>query len=96
MMNTSQTSEDTSAGGSDVNTLIRDKILHVLEIFPYISNSMIHMAIGTSTPTILWKPILEQLVKEGLILETTITAKSPLDRQQTYTIYHLPKNAYNF
>lgn len=81
---------------SNVQDLVRDKILHALEIFPFISNSMIHMAIGTSTPTMLWKPILEQLVKDGAILETTITAKSPLDRQQTYTIYHLPKNAYAF
>lgn len=81
---------------SDVQTLVKDKILHALEIFPFISNSMIHMAIGTSTPTMLWKPILEQLVREGNILETTVTAKSPLDRQQTYTIYHLPKNEYKF
>ena len=57
---------------SDVQTLVKDKILHALEIFPFISNSMIHMAIGTSTPTMLWKPILEQLVREGYILEINV------------------------
>lgn len=79
---------------SPTEKLFREKILHALEVFPFLSNSMIHMAIGTSNSTLLWKPVLEALVAEGSVVETTHSAKTPIDRSQSYTIYHLPINSY--
>lgn len=74
----------------------RLRILHALEVFPFISASMLHQAIGTSTPGNLWKPILEGLVEDGDVIETALQAKSPTGRAQSYTIYHLSKHAYSF
>ena len=73
----------------------RERILHALEIFPFISGSMLNQAIGTSTPTKLWKPLLEQLIAEGKVKETHIHAKSPTGRAQTYTVIHLAKREYS-
>jgi hypothetical protein len=70
------------------------RILHGLEVFPFISQSMLHQAIGTSTPGDLWKPCLAELVSERKVVETSISARSPTGRAQSYTIYHLPKNPY--
>lgn len=81
---------------NETNDLVARKILHALEVFPFISASMIHMAIGTSMPTSMWRPILEDLVDTGKIRTTTHSAKNTLDRQQAYTIYHLPTNEYTY
>lgn len=73
---------------------VRERILYALEIFPFISSSMLHQAIGTATLTALWKPILEDLVEGGLIKETSFSARSVGGRAQSYTIYHLAKHDY--
>jgi len=74
--------------------LLRERILHSLEIFPFLSSSMIHMSIGTSTPRGLWKPVLERLVEDGVVLVTEIFATTPNNRTQTYTIFHLASRTY--
>ena len=72
------------------------RILHGLEIFPFISQSMLNQAIGTSTPGELWRPCLVALIEEGKVKETTIQAKTVSGRAQSYTIYHLAKNEYAY
>lgn len=76
--------------------MLRSRIVHVLTVFPFLSQSMINVGIGTSIPSKLWQPILEDLISEGTISKTAINAQSPSDRNQTYTIYHLSKNSYSF
>lgn len=73
---------------------VRERILYALEIFPFISSSMLHQAIGTATLTALWKPILEDLVESGSVKETSFSARSVGGRAQSYTIYHLAKYDY--
>lgn len=72
------------------------RILHALEVFPFISASMLHQAIGTATSGRLWKPILEALVEEGKVIVHELAARGVSGRSQTYVIYHLPKNEYTF
>jgi hypothetical protein len=87
-MATQATAEE---GGNETGTmlLIRAKIVHALEIFPFLSVSAIHQQIGTSLPRDLWQPILQELVSSGEVSVTEVGARTPLDRNQTYTIYHL-------
>lgn len=70
--------------------LTRMRILHALEIFPFMSSSQLHQAIGTSTPGSLWKPLLQHLLEEGKIVRKDISAETVTGRCQAYTIYHLP------
>jgi hypothetical protein len=97
---TSEATHDPSANSADIAEVIselRTKILHVLEIFPFLSGSMIHMAIGTSTATKLWKPIVEGLVQDGTVVQSNRSYLHPVSgRLQPYTIYHLASNRYVF
>lgn len=89
-------SESMGNGVQETIELLRAKILHQLEIFPFLSRSMIHMSIGTATPTQLWGPILDSLVEEGAVKVTELSCRTPGDRQQAYTIYHLATNHYRY
>lgn len=72
----------------------RERILHALEIYPFLSASMIHQAIGTATSTALWRPILQEMVEDGRVTEESRVERSPLGRLQSYTIYSLHRNSY--
>lgn len=89
-MNTENTSMQ------EVVDLTRAKILHQLEIFPFLSRSMIHVSVGTATPTQLWVPILDALIEEGLVTTTELSCKTPVDRNQVYTVYHLATHEYTY
>ena len=49
---------------------VREKILRVLKVYPIISPAMLHIGIGTSVKTSLWRPILDELIDENLVTET--------------------------
>jgi hypothetical protein len=94
-MAATQTNEDTMQEEvAKELQLIRERILHALEIFPFLSSSGIHQAIGTATSTGLWRPILMALVAEGFVCRTEVTAQTPLNRTQSYMLYHLPLRTY--
>lgn len=67
-------------------TLIKDKILHALRIWPMISPSMLQVGIGTAIMPKLWHPILEQLISEGKVERYEVRAHTPAGRDQTYVI----------
>lgn len=69
--------------------IIREKLTHVLSIYPRLSPSMLQVGIGTSLPPSLWKPVLQQMIKEGLIRQEQYSAKTPTDRVQVYTVLSL-------
>lgn len=72
----------------------RQRISHTLEIFPFISQSMLHVGIGTANMTVLWKPVLQQMVDAGEVLVSRVKAVGPSDRLQSYDVYHLPHMEY--
>ena len=69
--------------------LIRNKILHVLKIYPRISMSMLQVGIGTAISPKMWHPIFDSLKKEGKIDEKTVAAQGPSGRDQSHTIISL-------
>jgi hypothetical protein len=69
--------------------LIRNKILHVLKIYPQLSPSMLQVGIGTAIPPKMWHPILEMLHNEGKVKTHTIGERSPTGRDQSYQIISL-------
>lgn len=82
------------AGAAEEARMLRDKILFTLEIYPFLSKSMIHQAVGTATSRRLWGPILDRLVEEGAVVTTTISIRTPLERNQTVKLYHLSSRQY--
>jgi hypothetical protein len=69
--------------------LIRDKIIYALSIYPKVSHSMLQVGIGTSMPPAIWRPVLEDLKRRGIVIERTVSAKSPAGRDQTHEILSL-------
>ena len=69
---------------------IRQKILHVLSIFPALSPSGIQVAIGPYTQSVKWRPVLRQLVDENHVLQDEVSLEAPDGRVRTYTRYYLP------
>lgn len=65
---------------------VENRILHILQIYPKISPSMMQIGIGSQIPAAIWKPILEDLISNGLIKRDIIMGKSASGRIQTYTI----------
>jgi hypothetical protein len=82
--------QDDFVTGEAAVQLVREKIIHVLTVFPRLSHSMLQVGIGTSMPPAIWRPILAQMIRAGEVVETPLTARTPHGRDQTYEILHLP------
>jgi hypothetical protein len=84
----------------DPMAVVRDetkqKILHTLTIFPFVSGSMIQVGIGPAHPSKLWRNCLEELMKDGIVLMTSRQAVSPGGRATVYHVYHLSTNPYHY
>lgn len=88
--------EEAEDSYSKVQQKVRDKITHLLTIYPFLQPSMIHMGIGTSTPSELWKPILDSLKADGVIQESTVLTENAEGRKMSCTILHLTQNTYTY
>lgn len=63
----------------------REKIVHVLEIWPVISPSMLQIGLGTSFPTSIWKPILDKMVDDGTVKRWEHQKNAPNGSNRSYT-----------
>jgi len=72
--------------------VIRSKIIHVLAIWPQLSPSMLQVGIGTALTPKLWHPVLALLEQEGVVIRREVHRKTPLGRDQVYTVLELSTN----
>ncbi len=79
----------------DPNT-IRDKILHILKIYPIISPTMLQGGLGPYMRPRQWRPILEQLVREGKVEETQESLQTHTGRYNMYSKLSLPNAKVTF
>jgi len=79
----------TEEHGNEASTVIRERIIHTLRVFPKLSPSMLNVGIGTSVPGSLWRPELERLKAEGIVIEDTVVMETPARRTQSYTVLSL-------
>lgn len=70
---------------SEAEKTIRERIVHILTVYPKISVSMLQIGVGTSLAPRLWKPVLEQLITEGIVVREQLNYTSPTGREQLYT-----------
>ena len=69
---------------------IATKILHLLSIYPIIPPTMLQGVLGPSLKPALWRPVLEQLKKEGKVIEEQESTLTPAERYNTYLKLRLP------
>jgi len=65
---------------------IEARIMHILSIYPKLSNSMLQVGMGTSLPPKIWKPTLMALVKSGVLTSSSVSSVTPEGRAQSYTV----------
>lgn len=95
MQNATNTAIDRTTPIDKYEIDLRQKILFGLSVYPFLSPSMLHVFLGTSTPTSIWKEqVLRQLLEDGLVVQEDVQLTSPSDRSQTYTILRLADRAY--
>jgi len=68
---------------------IQAKILHLLRIYPIISPTMLQGGLGPPLRSIEWRPVLNGLIEEGLIIEDQESLKTPAGRYNAYTKLYL-------
>jgi len=69
---------------------VKSKILHLLTIYPVISPTMLQSGLGPYTKPDLWRPVLAELITEGLVIESQQSLETPSGRYNTYTILSNP------
>lgn len=69
--------------------ITRQKITHLLRVYPAISATAIQTGIGTSQSPKLWRPLLQEMINEGIVKETKVNVVSPHERHQVHAVYHL-------
>ncbi len=69
--------------------IIRDKILHILKLYPIISPTMLQGGLGPYMKPIQWRPVLENLIAQGVVVESQRSRQTHQERYNTYTFLHL-------
>lgn len=64
---------------------VRERIIHLLELYPVLSHSMIGIGLGVQIPAWMWRPELQLLINEGIVSRDDVVAQSVTGRLQTYT-----------
>lgn len=73
---------------------IRERILHLLDIYIVVTPTMIQGSLGSGIKPSVWKEEMHRLCDEGLIIQDqTPSVISPAGRYQTYKRLYLAKNA---
>lgn len=91
----SEATTEPQEAANDYFQQLRQKILFGLSIYQYLSPSMLHVFLGTSTPSKIWKEqVLAKMIEDGEVIFENVTLTSPVDRAQNYGVLHLPENAF--
>jgi hypothetical protein len=62
---------------------IRERILFLLGHYPVVSHSMLQISLGPNLSPKLWKPVVDELIKEGVLCKEEEAVTSNLGRYQT-------------
>lgn len=70
---------------SEEKEKLKEKILHILRIYPVISPTMLQAGLGPQIAAGEWRPILEELIEQKKVTQDSVTSKGPSGRTITYT-----------
>jgi hypothetical protein len=70
---------------------VREKIIFSLTIYPVLSPSMVQIAVTPVVPPSVWRPILEQLIEEGIVERRNQLLDTPAGNQKVKTLLSLKR-----
>lgn len=71
--------------------LIAAQIKCYLEVYPVLSPTMLQAALGPQTKPGIWRPVLEEMVKNGIIVKDTVPVTTPSGRHRDFATLSLKK-----
>ena len=71
---------------------IHKQLEHLLQVYPVLSPTMIQSALGTKVRPVIWKPIMELMIKEGILVRNEIVSKNSWGQLRSYTRIRLASN----
>lgn len=69
--------------------VLRSRIIQALMIYPRLSPSMLQVGIGTAVPSSMWRPTLERLILENVVLRTQLPVVTMTGRHKNCEILEL-------
>lgn len=88
-----QLQEDLPPTVVEAEEKIRQRIVHILRVYPAVSPSMLQISMHQKAHE--WKPILEHMIADDYVYRTVVMSDTPEGRLQNYTVLRLGKVAYN-
>lgn len=79
---------------NDKMNQIRFLIIRSLLLFPRLSPTLLQGALGPQHPPLLWRPLLDELIEQGLVDKEMGILNTPAGRQRTTTTYSLSPLAF--
>ncbi len=64
---------------------IRKKILFAMSITPAVGHTQMQACLGYSIPARDWKPVMDALIKEGIVVKEELSLTSPFGQFREYT-----------
>ncbi len=61
----------------------------LLQVYPVLSPTLIQALLGTRVRPSFWKPILEQMISEGVLVRSEVVTKNSWDQLHSYTCIRL-------
>ncbi len=68
----------------DQEQFIIDRILHILDIYPIISPTMLQGGLGPQLKPKVWRPVLLELIERDIVIESKKSCMTPAGRYNTY------------
>ena len=67
----------------------RERILHILSVYPQISPTMLQGGLGPQTKPEVWRPVLKELIDDGSVVSSEDNRTTPAGRYHSYQILQL-------
>ncbi len=68
---------------------LREQLVHLLGIYPILSTTMIQSFLGAKVRPKVWKPVLEEMIKDGVLVREWVISENYFGQLRSYTCISL-------
>jgi hypothetical protein len=86
-LETDGTDMDVEEGAED--NMLREKMIFLLTLYPKLTPTMLHVGIGPQVRPQIWRPVMENLITEGVVKKDHLSLTTPKGQFRTYTVLSL-------
>lgn len=68
---------------------LQEQLMHLFQVYPVLSPTMIQALLGSKVRAIVWKPIMEEMISVGQLVRFEVVAKNTYGQLRSYTCIKL-------